>query len=56
MTREKVTLSPLYYTAVAPPAGRAGAPTGYIRLTNFTSNAAAEMQDAIKSLQVSECE
>ncbi|KAG2431731.1 hypothetical protein HXX76_009227 [Chlamydomonas incerta] len=68
LRRERVQLSPLFYTKLPGPAlppgtgglmpisrdGRlrsSGGPVGYIRLTSFSSNAAAEMRDAIQELE-----
>jgi carboxyl-terminal processing protease len=49
LKRERVNLSPVYYTALH---GSQGDDVGYIRLVNFSNNAASEMQEAIRQLQV----
>ncbi|KAG2449527.1 hypothetical protein HYH02_005669 [Chlamydomonas schloesseri] len=68
LRRERVQLSPLFFTTLPGPAlppgtgglmpistdGRvrsSAGPVGYIRLTSFSSNAAAEMRDAIQELE-----
>lgn len=64
LKRERVQLSPLFYTTLpAPAAAVAGGPAapggpmgqqgpiGYLRLTSFSNNAADEMRTAIKDLE-----
>lgn len=48
LTREKVTLSSLFYAALPGPAGQR---LGYLKLTNFSQNAGEEVRDAIRDLQ-----
>jgi carboxyl-terminal processing protease len=47
MTRAQIELHPVRYTYQQGPAGG----VGYIRLTQFSANAASEMRDAIKKLE-----
>jgi hypothetical protein len=50
LTRERVQLSPVYHTALQ--ALRGGGGVGYIRLASFSSNAAGDVEAAIRDLQV----
>lgn len=53
LRRERVSLSPVFATALPPPPGAvASGPLGYIRLTSFSQNAASEMATAIQQLEV----
>jgi len=47
ITRARIEIHPVRYTVQAGPEG----PVGYIRLTQFSANAASEMSDAIKALE-----
>ncbi len=47
LTRARIEIHPVRYSVEAGPEGT----VGYIRLTQFSSNAAAEMRDAIKALE-----
>mmetsp|Transcript_25512 Transcript_25512/g.55512 ORF Transcript_25512/g.55512 Transcript_25512/m.55512 type:complete len:585 (+) Transcript_25512:49-1803(+) len=48
LRRERVNLSPLFYTSFMDDAGQK---VGYIRLTQFSGNAADEMREAIQELE-----
>jgi hypothetical protein len=49
MTRETVTLSPLFYAALPDPSGGR---VGYLKLAAFSQNAGAAVRDAIRDLKV----
>lgn len=51
MRRERVQLSPVFYTALENPSSGAK-DVGYVRLTQFSNNAADDMKAAIQDLEV----
>ncbi len=51
MRREAVALSPVYGTLLPSPSGKTP-PVGYVRLSQFSGNAAQEMKRAIQQLKV----
>lgn len=48
LTRETVSLSPVFYAALPGPTGR----VGYVKLAAFSQNAGDAVRDAIHDLQV----
>jgi hypothetical protein len=51
MKRESVSITPVYSALLPDPSG--GPPVGYVRLTQFSNNAANDMRQAVSGLEVS---